>query len=89
MGVFDAGPHVCFGQITPLFQPDVRSGAPDRANTSGAPVKADSTPPDAALALLLDLDPEFAEVVSVWKLLPEHVRQTIVTLARTGTDKGD
>jgi hypothetical protein len=31
-----------------------------------------------------EMPPELAEIVAVWSRLPEHIRQTIMTLVRNG-----
>ncbi len=59
-------------------------GAPAKSATPDAPKTSDATHdlPKGELAARLARDPELAEVVSVWKLLDEPIRQAILALVR-------
>jgi hypothetical protein len=55
-----------------------RSKRPDRALT-----KATGQTPSAGLSEPALTDPDLARIVAAWPNLPEHVKQTILTLAET------
>ena len=65
------------------------AGGEDRGTPAKDRISGDSGDLDAdALAPRLRREPDLAELVTVWPLLPEHSRRAIMTLARAEPEGG-